>query len=402
MIIGLSGIAFNVIIGLYYDAETLGVFNQVLAAYTLFSQFAAGGIQLSTLKYVSQYSDEVSTCHNIIIAATLITLANSLAFTSLFVLSRGFIGGLLKSSGVANGILYAAPGLFLFALNKVFLSVLNGFRHMRGYAVIQALRFVFILCSLSGIILFAVPKNKIAAVFSIAEFIVFLILIVCVKKHFVVESLREVIAWIPKHVSFGLRSFMSGVLIELNTRVDILMIGYFLSDKMVGIYSFAAIMAEGFYQLLVVLRTNYNPVLVRFIAEKRLKELKAMIKKGKRMTYAVMVLVGVVSVLLYPYIIQVITNKAAFEESWSIFAILMLGIVISSGYVPFNQILLQAGRPGAHTMMIASVLLFNGVFNYLLIPVWQANGAAIATGVSFIVSSVFVIAATKKTLSIYI
>lgn len=401
-VMGLSGIAFNVLVGLFYDAEALGIFNQVFAVYIFFSQFATGGIHLSTLKYIAQHSDDHRTCNDIIVAAILVVFAVSLAFTFLFVFSRELIGGLLKSEGVANGILYAAPGLFLFALNKVLLAILNGFRRMRSYAVIQALRYTNILCTLAVMIMFSVSKDKIAGVFSVAELIVFVILIPGLKKHFKIARTSHMIAWLPKHLSFGAKSFMSGVLIELNTRVDVLMIGYFLSDKVVGIYSFAAIMAEGFYQLLVVLRTNYNPVLVRIIAEKRLKELKVLVKKGKILTFALMGVVGVVSVLLYPYVIQVITNKAAFEASWSVFAILMCGIVISSGYVPFNQILLQSGRPGAHTMMIATVLLANGVLNYLLIPVWQANGAALATGVSFIISSVLVIVTTKKTLSIYI
>ena len=49
------------------------------------------------------------------------------------------------------------------------------------------------------------------------------------------------------------------VLIELNTKVDILMIGFFMGDYNVGIYSFAALFGEGFYQLLIVLQNVLNP-----------------------------------------------------------------------------------------------------------------------------------------------
>ena len=54
---------------------------------------------------------------------------------------------------------------------------------------------------------------------------------------------------------YGAKSALAGVMLELNAKVDIWMIGVFLSDKLVGIYTFAAMVAEGVYQLLVVLQT---------------------------------------------------------------------------------------------------------------------------------------------------
>jgi O-antigen/teichoic acid export membrane protein len=64
-----------------------------------------------------------------------------------------------------------------------------------------------------------------------------------------------------------MKSFFSNVLLQMNTRIDVLVLGLFWSDHIVGIYSFAATLAEGVYQLLVVLRTNYNPMLVRLTLE---------------------------------------------------------------------------------------------------------------------------------------
>ena len=62
------------------------------------------------------------------------------------------------------------------------------------------------------------------------------------------------------------------MLIELNTRVDIIMIGIFMSDEKVGIYSFAALFAEGFYQLLIVLQNIMNPIMARQFSNSKLNE----------------------------------------------------------------------------------------------------------------------------------
>ena len=53
---------------------------------------------------------------------------------------------------------------------------------------------------------------------------------------------------------------MSGILTEVNTRVDILVLGYFHGDTLVGVYSFAAILAEGFSQLPMVVRRSIDPL----------------------------------------------------------------------------------------------------------------------------------------------
>ena len=45
----------------------------------------------------------------------------------------------------------------------------------------------------------------------------------------------------------------------MNTRIDIFMLGIFLSDQLVGIYSVAALFVEGFLQIIVVLQNNFNP-----------------------------------------------------------------------------------------------------------------------------------------------
>jgi O-antigen/teichoic acid export membrane protein len=62
----------------------------------------------------------------------------------------------------------------------------------------------------------------------------------------------------------------------------------------------------------------------------------------------------------------------------------MAGVALTAGYMPFSQILLQAGRPGAYTLMTAGLVAANAVGNLLLIPLLGAQGAAIATAFSYV------------------
>jgi O-antigen/teichoic acid export membrane protein len=85
-------------------------------------------------------------------------------------------------------------------------------------------------------------------------------------------------------------------------------------------------------------------------------------------------------------VIPLVTNKPEFQETWSIFALLMIGVWGASGYSPFYNLLVQAGYPGLYTLQMAALALINVAFNWLLIPKFGVNGSAIATSISWICS----------------
>jgi O-antigen/teichoic acid export membrane protein len=187
---------------------------------------------------------------------------------------------------------------------------------------------------------------------------------------------------------------------QLNTRVDVLILGYFLSDRLVGIYSFAAILAEGIYQLPGVLQINFNPILVQLTSGNNLDELKLTIKKGMRFTYLGMLIIGIIIVSVYPLGVSLVTNKGDFMLSWPIFTILMAGIVLCAGYTPFGNILLAAGRPGLHTIMISIQVIFNILGNILLVQIWGPTGSAIATALAYVLSAILIKVFTRTVLKI--
>lgn len=398
-ILGVSGILLNVLIGVFYDAATLGIFNQVFAAYLFCSQFATGGIHYSVLKYMAEYADDRRQCARILLAAILATVLLAAACCGLFWMLAGPVSTFLDSPGVAQGMLWATPGLFFYALNKILLGTLNGLRRMRAFACLSALRPILLIGSLFIAALAGAPGEILAGAFSVAEAILCCVAAWAVRPHFALRC-GQLATWLRKHFDFGLKSFVSGALIELNTRVDVLMLGYFASDGLVGIYSFAAIWAEGLTHLLFVLRNNFNPILVQLIARRELDQLRRFVTRGKLITYGVTLLLGVVGTLLYPIIVDWFSNKPEFMDSWLIFGILVAGIVLSSGYFPFGTILLQAGRPGLHTAMILACVTFNVAINALLIPLWSAPGAAIATAGSFVFSVVLLVWFTRATVGV--
>ena len=121
-----------------------------------------------------------------------------------------------------------------------------------------------------------------------------------------------------------------------------------------------------------------------------------LIKVVKNKSYKLISLMGLITVLTYPFLLAFITNNRIYNLSLVPFITLIIGIVLASGYLPFQNILTMSNKPGMQSLMIFLICLVNIFLNYLLIPNLGINGASIATSLST-VSSVFILKLFVKT-----
>jgi O-antigen/teichoic acid export membrane protein len=282
------------------------------------------------------------------------------------------------------------------------MSIVNGVRRMRAFAIFTSIRYLGILVALLVAMELEMPGARLAYVFSASEAFLFCVLAFEVGRLVDWSVGSGFRPWVREHVVYGAKSVLAGVMLELNAKVDIWMIGMYLSDKMVGIYTFASMIAEGVYQLLVVLQNNYNPILARLLAVRDFATLRATVCKGRKWTYLGMAGVAIVAVALYPLAVSVLTDKPDFAASWLPFGWLMAGIVLASGYIPFGQTLLMANKPAWHTLLMLLTVLVNVIGNWILIPRSGIEGAAIATAISMGSSVIFLKGFVKRQVGVWI
>jgi O-antigen/teichoic acid export membrane protein len=388
-ILGIAGLALNVLIGEHWDESTLGVFNQGLAAYTFFSMAAVGGIDRSALRAVVA-ADGDRARRAAAAWGTLVPTAVLAAIVSaLYWFARGPIARVLESPGVADAIEASAPGLFFFALNKVLLGIVNGEGRLKAFAVYQSLRYLGILGALYAAMALDLDGDRLMAVFTASEALLFLVAGADVSR--LVRGVRA--DWrreVRGHVAFGAKSALSGVLLELNAKIDVWMLGIYLSDASVGVYTYAAMLAEGLYQLVVVLQNVWNPILARHLAAGERDAVRDVVRRARWKCWLGIGAAGALGVALFPFALGALGLRPEFQAAHAPFAILVLGIVLAGGYLPFGQILLMGGRPTAHTLWMIATLAVNVAGNALLIPAHGLAGAAAATGIAM-VAAVFLL-----------
>ena len=269
---------------------------------------------------------------------------------------------------------------------------------MRAYAIFQGLRYLLIIVSIVGLILAGFAGPHLAWCFLVSELILAIGLIGFVHKSIVGFGLRHATrSWILRHLSFGMRGFFGGMLSDLNTRVDIILLGYFVNDASVGIYSFAAVFAEGFGQISYVVKQNLDPIIGHFTAAQSIDQLRSLMRKVVLVFVPSMLALATVSALLFPVMVRLFTDDR-FLESWPIFTILLAGIVINAGFRPFQGVFLLTGRPGLHSLFFLIIVLSNAILNVLFIPRMGTIGAAVATSLAYVIESLLILYGIRKIL----
>ena len=401
-LMGITGIVLNLVIARYYGPSTLGVFNQVFSLYIILSQFAILGTWLSVLKHTAEYYGDEDTRSNLIVASLFLTGILATITTLIgYLLSTSF-GKFFGSEAVMFGWLIVLPGFWCYSINKVFMAILNGSRNMRAFAIVQILRYLSMLIGLVYCVYNKVDGKYLPVLMSYPESFLFVGLLIYTRRYFKFVSVKKWMPWCKIHFLFGLKGFMSGTLAELNTKVDVIMLGYFTTDSKVGVYSMAAMIAEGISQLAVVLRDNINPIITKLGVTGEIRELEKVIKKCVKNFYFVMVLLMSLAIIVFPMVVEGITGSKSFHDSWGVFSILAIGISLSSGYLPINMLLNQLGYPGLYTVQRCAVVVTNFLLNLAMIPFLGIYGAAIATSTSYVCSVLYLKYLAKKSIGLTI
>jgi O-antigen/teichoic acid export membrane protein len=388
-LLGIVGLGLNFLIAAWWGAAALGVFNLVTIAFFVFAVIGACGIQFSVLRDVAAHAEDRDAVSAIVVGALVPNLVLALAATGLWLLARGPISSLHGSRAVAEGMLWATPGLFCFAVNKVLFGVVNGLRRMRAFAIYTSLRYILIAAGLVIARAVDLAPDHLAVIWTFAEGTLLLVMIVELLATVSLSRCAGWRRWTREHLGYGLRGVTATLVQEINSKLDVWMLGAAgIGKDIIGVYSLASALNEGAMQFSVVVQNNLNPLVARGLTEGRRHDVEALVRRTRRWFVPVMAGACTLGAISYPLVVPWLVGDATFEAGTVPFALLMAGLSLASPYLAFNQILLMAGRPGWYTVFIVMVVAINFAMNALLIPELGPVGAAAATASAVVASAV--------------
>jgi O-antigen/teichoic acid export membrane protein len=400
-VLAICGILTNFAIGKYYGPEALGIFNQVFAVLIICSQLSSCGLYFSCINFIAENQQDAFRYSNILITALALSLIIACFVCLTVLLGRNLIFLYFDSKNVELGTLLILPAVLFSGLNRILLAALNGLRHMRIFALFQSLRYLLIFFSVLILISIGLPSFSLATAFSIAEIILFCLILGYIIRFTWITFCFPSREWFLKHIKFAGKAFPSGFLLDVNMRIDVMILGLLFPDKTVGIYSIAAMLAEGVAQVPYAILYNVNPLIVKYRLRNEFSKIKDLIRKVNLTTVPILTIISISCVILFRFTIKVF-GMSEFFIGWQYLTILLTGISLSSGFIPFGMILNQFGYPGWQTIYLSSIVLTNLILNSFLIPMYGNIGAASATAISFFLSIFYLKFFFRKATSIKI
>ncbi len=403
VVVALAGLVLNLAIGRFYGPATLGDFNLAVAVYIVASQIATQGVQFAMLRAISLAAHEQADRETIGVIASsglAVVLASAILVALATLALTPLLGWIYDSAGLRTGIVILACGLPFFALNKALLATLNGLGRLEQYAIGQALRYIFIIGWLLAWLGFGWPGDTLAATLTLSEVLLALVLTTMVRRRARLSPTLIDRGQARELHRFGLRAMWSGAVSEVNTRIDILVLGLFASQSTVGVYSIVALIFEGLMQLPFVLRTVVNARLSVLATPERQDELRVELRPVKLLAFGAMAACAIIAIAIYPVFVHVVLADARFEAAWLPLGILVVGLAIASPYLPLDFLLSQGGAPWAQSQLRFWVAGANLLLNLALVPFLGMTGAALATAIATVFGSVMTAVLARRVLGV--
>lgn len=369
-------------------AELQGVYNLAILIPNLMYNFLNFGQDTSTMFFLSNKTiNKSDLIDNMIPVSIFYTIISTLLGT-LFIF-------LLKDSMFTevsnNTLIFALIISPLTFLNNNLTAVLKSEGEFFSVNKVQVINKIiyFLICT---ILFFIVDVNIVI----FANIIILSISIISLWKKIGIKSIRIKFnkEYQKKNISYGFKSYLANMITFLNYRLDTFIIKALSKSTMaVGQYGVSVTLAEQVW----VFASAISSVMFPYITSIENDEDKS---KVTSLTFKIVMVVTFMAIIVLFFASNLIRFVYGEDYYGSIIPlkILLIGVFsLSLGKILANDIA-SRGKPELNALSNLMGLLVNVIFNILLIPRFGISGAAMATSISYtLTSSIFLISFIKLT-----
>lgn len=195
-----------------------------------------------------------------------------------------------------------------------------------------------------------------------------------IKKHFQLE--------LRKHIKPILIIFGATLAVSIYMNMDVVMLEYFCGDYQVGLYSAAVKVNSVVKNILNSIGAVFLPRLVSYLAKGQREEYEKLFHQGTELNLLLSVASTVGLFVLGKPIIEVFSGTKFLPAVFvgQILAIRLIFCALDNIF--YNQVLIATGNDKKAFIGTTIGAIANLILNAILIPLFQGEGAAIATVIS--------------------
>lgn len=181
-------------------------------------------------------------------------------------------------------------------------------------------------------------------------------------------------------IRYSLPLIIGSMMSVLISQIDVIMIGNLISKQEVAVYNVAANIATFPSILLVVLNTVFPPLVAELYHNGELGKLRKMYKKSARSLAALSSVIIILMIIFRENLLSYYGTE--FLRGQYVIIFRGIGQLINASVGSVWYIVCMTGKPKVNMYGKVSAALINCILNFILIPIWGINGAAVASMIS--------------------
>lgn len=193
-------------------------------------------------------------------------------------------------------------------------------------------------------------------------------------------------------VKYGIKIQLSNFTQLLTYRLDVFIINYFLLVSDVGIYSNAVALAEMMWQIPGTVSTL---IYSRVSNSDDKEDIKDITNKCMRISFGIIIICTLILALISRPLILILYG-AKFERSINALLLLLPGICLFSVSKVLASCIAGLGRVDINLKISVLVCFITVICDISLIPIFNINGASIATSLTYIAHAALTLGAYRK------
>ncbi|MBI9036144.1 MAG: polysaccharide biosynthesis C-terminal domain-containing protein [Bacteroidales bacterium] len=369
----LAGLCSGILIARFLGPEGRGIFAALATVPILVLSISALGLRRATLFHIaSPESDN----NKVISALVILWMFSSVLGMSVAGFMFSEMDELVYTKAITLPVILIIPiELIISYVGGLYLGVEN-FRMVNRIRMGKPFLFVVLLC----ISLLVMDFGIVGVAWSYfgASFTVAISVALIARKKFKFDFIYD-FAYLKSLLKLGLQFAMAFFVIQLNLRLDILLLGKWSTTDQVGFYSVGVTVAEQLWQL---------PMAVGIVVTSKTASVESRQEMDRKIgpLLRLSLLAGLLSAfalyLVIPYLLPLVYG-AEFIPSISAVRLMLPGVIMFLVFRILNSRLDGFGKPMIGVSLTIPGLILNVILNYFLIPKYGAYGAAVATDISY-------------------
>ncbi len=376
------GFLNQVILARILGAGGLGEVLLALSVVNISAQIAKFGMEETMMRFIPFYLGQKDNerLKGTIYFALKLSFLFSIIFVSLIMLFSKFIAvNIFHSEGLSRLLPFAAVIILISVLNGVIGGIMKSFKE-----TVKALLPQFFISPLLRIVIFLYLSIKVSdPLYAIVAFVTGELLALIISITFLRQKTREIKtvnrnSEYKKIISVAYTMIVTGFGVYLFTQADLWIVGMLTSTEKVGIYGVTAKLAALIAFPLGAFSAIIPPLISSMHASGDLDELRRLVRESSRWIFSTAMPIILILILEGNFILKHFFGEK-FVSGYTSLLILLIGQVINVGSGLVGYFLQMTGGHKWYMKIIIFFSITNIILNFLLVPRFGINGAALST-----------------------